>query len=270
MKASDFSGAFFCGIYFYLYSMNNFLKINLFYCCLLIGNTCLSQEDSTHLLKEELNLINELYIGDSSYFFEENETVELTEFITLDFIDSLTYKTGKKTKIDFITRDTSNFRKIDGVLSLPCKNAIATFKDNPVEEESIAIHTYVGQLKALNKYIVQSMYWEEYDFKFIDKTTGDTSHYFAGLPYLSPSKKNMLELTANVYSMTTELSLYTVKKNKIKSVFFASFCKWMLAEEGFWSKDGNFYLAVNKTSEFWTTAGDVRKPTYYLKIKLKQ
>jgi hypothetical protein len=44
----------------------------------------------------------------------------------------------------------------------------------------------------------------------------------------------------------------------------------MLAEEGFWSKDGNFYLAVNKTSEFWTTAGDVRKPAYYLKIKLKQ
>ena len=250
--------------------MNNFLKLNLFYCCLLIGSTSLSQEDSTQLLKEELILINELYIGDSSYFFEENETVELTEFITLDFIDSLTYKTEKKTKIDFITRDTSNFRKIDGVLSLPCKNAIATFKDNPVEYESIAIHTYVGQLKALNKYIVQTMGWEDYEFKFIDKTTGDTSHYFAGLPYLSPSKKNMLELTANVYAMTTELSLYNVKKNKIKSVFFASFCKWMLAEEGFWAKDGNFYLAVNKTSEFWTTAGDVRKPTYYLKIKLKQ
>lgn len=250
--------------------MNNFLKLNLFFCCLLIGSTSLSQEDSPQLLKEELNLINELYIGDSSYFFEENETVELTEFITLDFIDSLTYKTKKKTKIDFITRDTSNFLKIDGMLSLPCKNAIATFKDNPVEYESIAIHTYVGQLKALNKYIVQSMGWEDYEFKFIDKTTGDINHYFAGLPYLSPSKKNMLELTANVYSMTTELSLYTVKKNKIKSVFFASFCKWMLAEEGFWAKDGNFYLAVNKTSEFWTTAGDVRKPTYYLKIKLKQ
>jgi hypothetical protein len=114
------------------------------------------------------------------------------------------------------------------------------------------------------------MYWEEYDVKFIDKTTGDTSNYFGGLPYLSPSKKNLIELTANVYSMTTELSLYTVKKNKIKSLFFVSFCKWMLAEEGFWSKDGNFYLAVNKTSEFWTTSGDIRKPSYFLKIELKQ
>ena len=176
----------------------------------------------------------------------------------------------KKKEVNFIIRDTNVIHKINGELTLPCKVKNATFKDNPVEEESISIHTYVGQLKALNKYVVQTMGWEDYEFKFIDKTTGNTSHYFAGLPYLSPSKKNMLELTANVYSMTTELSLYTVKKNKIKSVFFASFCKWMLAEEGFWAKDGNFYLAVNKTSEFWTTAGDVRKPTYFLKIKLKQ
>jgi hypothetical protein len=250
--------------------MNNLLKLNLIFICVLIGNNSFSQEDSTQLLKEELNIINELYIGDSTYFFEENETVALTEFITIELIDSLTYNAKKENKIDFITRDTSVIRKIDGFLSLPCKNALATFKDNPVEEESIAIHTYVGQLKALNKYIVQSMYWEEYDVKFIDKITGDTSNYFIGIPLLSPSKKNLIVLTANVYSMTTELSFYTVKKNKIKSVFFASFCKWMLAEEGFWSKDGNFYLAVNKTSEFWTTTGDIRKPSYFLKIELKQ
>jgi hypothetical protein len=250
--------------------MKSLLKLNLIFICLLIGNSSFSQEDSTRLLAEELNIINDLIIGDSAYFFEENETVELTDFIRIELIDSLTYTAKKKAKIDFITRDTSVIRKIDGLLSLPCKNALATFKDNPVEEESIAIHTYVGQLKALNKYIVQSIYWEEYDVKFIDKTTGDTSNYFGGLPYLSPSKKNLIELTANVYSMTTELSLYTVKKNKIKSVFFASFCKWMLAEEGFWAKDGNFYLAVNKTSEFWTTSGDIRKPSYFLKIELKQ
>jgi hypothetical protein len=249
--------------------MKSLLKLNLIFICLLIGNSSFSQEDSTRLLAEELNIINDLVIGDSAYFFEENETVELTDFIRIELIDSLTYAAKKKAKIDFITRDTSVIRKIDGLLSLPCKNALATFKDNPVEEESIAIHTYVGQLKALNKYIVQSMYWEEYDVKFIDKITGDTSNYFKGIPLLSPSKKNLIELTANVYSMTTEISLYTVKKNKIKSVFFASFCKWMLAEEGFWSKDGNFYLAVNKTSEFWTTSGDIRKPSYFLKIELK-
>jgi hypothetical protein len=231
---------------------------------------CVAQEDTVGLQKEDLQLINDLVIGDSSYYIDENECIALTAFLELNFIDSLTYLTKKKKEVTFIIRDTNVIHKINGELNLPCKDKNATFKDNPVEEESISIHTYVGQLKALNKYIVQTMGWEDYEFKFIDKTTGDTSHYFAGLPYLSPSKKNMLELTANVYSMTTELSLYNVKKNKIKSVFFASFCKWMLAEEGFWAKDGNFYLAVNKTSEFWTTAGDVRKPTYYLKIKLKQ
>ncbi len=69
--------------------------------------------------------------------------------------------------------------------------------------------------------------------------------------------------------MTTEISLFTVKKNSIEPVFFANFCKWMLAEEGFWAKDGNFYAAVNKTTEFYTASGDVRKPSYFLKIKLK-
>lgn len=249
--------------------MNNLLKLNLVLIFLLIGNCSLSQEDSTRLLAEELNLINDLVIGDSAYFFEENETVELTDFIRIELIDSLTYAAKKKAKIDFITRDTSVIRKIDGLLSLPCKNAVATFKDNPVEVESIAIHTYVGQLKALNKFIVQTMYWEEYDFKFIDKTTGDTSNYFTGIPLLSPSKKHLLELTENVYSMTTEISLFTVKKNTIEPVFFANFCKWMLAEEGFWAKDGDFYAAVNKTTEFYTASGDVRKPSYFLKIELK-
>jgi hypothetical protein len=113
------------------------------------------------------------------------------------------------------------------------------------------------------------MGWEDYEYKFIDRTTGDTSNYFTGLPNLSPSKKNILEVTENSYSMTTDLGLYAVEGAQIKPLLFTSFCQWMLADEGFWSADGCFYLAVNAKDAFWTSSGDVRKPSYYLKIKLK-
>jgi hypothetical protein len=249
--------------------MNSLLKFSVLFCWLIIGNLCFSQADSSQLLKEELAIMSELTIGDSVYSITENEAVELTKFITLEFTDSLTYIAKKKAKIDFITLDTSIIRKINGLLSLPCKNSIETFKDNPVEEESIAIHTYVGQIKALNKYIVQSMYWEDYDYKLIDKTTCETTNYdFRGLPLLSPTKKHMISCVENVYSMSTDIGLFSVNKQEIKPLMFASFNQWMMAEEGFWSKDGYFYLAINKTKEYWTTAGAVRKPSYFIKIKL--
>ena len=231
---------------------------------------CVAQEDTVNLQKEDIHLINDLVIGDSSYYIDENECIELTAFLELNFIDSLTYLAKKKKEVTLIIRDTNVIHKINGELTLPCKVKNATFKDNPVEEESISIHTYVGQLKALNKYVVQTMGWEDYEYKFIDRTTGDTSNYFTGLPHLSPSKKIIIEITENIYSMTTDLGLYAVEGAQIKPLLFTSFCKWMLADEGFWSTDGCFYLAVNAKDAFWTSSGDVRKPSYYIKVKLKQ
>lgn len=231
---------------------------------------CVAQEDTVSLQKEDLHLINDLVIGDSSYYIDENECIALTAFLELNFIDSLTYLAKKKKEVTLIIRDTNVIHKINGELTLPCKVKNATFKDNPVEEESISIHTYVGQLKALNKYVVQTMGWEDYEYKFIDRTTGDTSNYFTGLPLLSPSKKIIIEITENIYSMTTDLGLYAVEGAQIKPLLFTSFCQWMLADEGFWSTDGCFYLAVNAKDAYWTSSGDVRKPSYYIKVKLKQ
>ena len=57
---------------------------------------CVAQEDTVGLQKEDLQLINDLVIGDSSYYIDENECIVLTAFLELNFIDSLTYLAKKK------------------------------------------------------------------------------------------------------------------------------------------------------------------------------
>ena len=48
--------------------------------------------------------------------------------------------------------------------------------------------------------------------------------------------------------MVSELSLYTVEKDGINSILFASFVRWMPLTENpvaFYAKDGYLYVAVN-------------------------
>jgi len=242
---------------------------------LFLSNCLVAQNDSIKATKKilvhsDLNIIANLTENDSTTYY--NEDVPLTKHLSLELIDQKLYKAKKKKAVSFLTADTLAHRKTKGIITLPCQKKTVKFIDKPEAEEDIQLYFYIGQIKILNSYLVFGTYWEEYDYKLIDKITGEVKLSFIDYPFISGDKKNIICIYANPYEATADLEFYTIDKNKIKRIMSTSFKNWMIAGEKndtFWSNDGYLYLAVLHNKAYWSQDGDLNKNFQYLRIKIK-
>ncbi len=211
-----------------------------------------AQNDSIKaLVQSDLTIITYLTENDSTTYFNEDEP--LTKYFSIELIDQKLYKDKKKKAVSFLTADTLAHKKTNGIITLPCQKKIVTFTDLPSEEETHRIYEYIGQINWLNAYVVYGMYWEDYDFTLIDKTSGERTSTFVDFPNISADKKKIICLGANVYENTADLDFFVIDKNKTIPVMNAGFKNWMPAGENtdmFWSNDGYFYLPVVATNNF--------------------
>ncbi|NNT71497.1 hypothetical protein HKT18_04625 [Flavobacterium sp. IMCC34852] len=232
-----------------------------------------AQNDSIRAAKKmldepDLNIITYLTENDSTTYYNEDES--LTQYFSIELIDQKLYTAKKKKAVSFLTADTLVHKKTNGIITLPCQKKSVTFTDLPSEEETIRIYEYIGQINLLNAYVVYGMYWEDYDFTLIDKTSGERISTFVDFPNISTDKKKIICLGANVYENTADLDFFVIDKQKIVHKMNTGFKYWMPAGENtdmFWSTDGYFYLPIVATNHYWKTDGSLNDQWQYIRIK---
>jgi len=221
------------------------------------------------LLPSDLTAITYLTINGKNQEITKDE--QLKDYIKIELIDKSLFESKKETSVNYLVKDTTAITKKNGIIELKSLNKTKIFKDHPTDEDSREIFNYIGQVPALNQYLVQGNYYEGYDYQFIDKTTGADTQTFSDLPYISPDKKHIIAIYGNPYESTADLELYYVNGNKIKNIIIASFKNWMPSfepSEMFWSNDNHLYLTVNHAKATWQENGKPSSPSQYIRIRI--
>lgn len=262
--------------------MRYYFPIICFFHILLVPTFSFGQEileeqpthnDSLPLRIEELLMISELWINDEVIIIDSESQIGVTDYFSLSEISRSDFESGKKNATTFLVRDTSKIKKKKGVILLTCKNTIRKFVDYIPKttdyDESIQTFEYLGQIPFLNAYLILGIYWEWYEYKLIDKTTGKEIATFNELPYISPDKKHILCISSNPYDMTADLSYYSITGMKIKSIASMRFTNWMPADYSaylYWGQDGAFYVGINSIANFWDKTGDTNLPKQFIRF----
>lgn len=112
------------------------------------------------LTSSDLNIINHLSEtnNDNSQRFESE--VQLAKHLKIELIDKPTFDYKHAHKISYFIADTTEIKKVDGVIILKTKENDIKLEDRPTEEENEIFHFYLGQYSALDKYVVSSHGWE--------------------------------------------------------------------------------------------------------------
>jgi len=219
-------------------------------CTLLICTFICAQTKQVHLTNAALNVV--AWLNDEknpdNLITDTDEGIILTKYLKAELVESSVFQSKIKSGVNFIVADTTVIKKVNGTFTLKCKDTLVTFNDNIRDDEEYRIYYYDGQIPRLNQYIVTATYYEDYDYIYVDKTSGSQTSFSGGVPYLSPSKKKLLVLYNEPYENSFSFTLYNVRKNKFTQIVSTKFKNWIPAiaapDAPFWSKDGYFYCAV--------------------------
>jgi hypothetical protein len=221
------------------------------------------------LIPSDLNIISSLTINQKTENFETGK--ELNNFLKIELINKNLFDSQKNSTVDFIIADTTENKKVNGIINLKCRDRVVKYIDKPDAEEERQEFQYVGQIEILNQYLIGGSYWESLDYILIDKTSGKETQTFVEYPHISPDKKHIICIYTNPYNITADLELYSIDNKNIKLKMSASFKNWMpTVEHGemFWSIDGYLYLTVNHVNSFWKEDGNLNDECQYLRIKI--
>jgi hypothetical protein len=203
--------------------------------------------------------------------FDDN--LPINRYLKIELIDKATYLSQKSTIVNFFQPDTLTFIKKNNVLEIKCENKIRKYVDVNIGDKvstEIEEYYYIGRIDSLNKYVIRGSYWENSDYKLVDKTTGEAQK-FIGYPYVSPDKKYIISMYPNVHgSSYGDLEFYEISNKMSKLILTQRFSKWLPTYEEkmiFWSEDGYLYIPVNHSHSYLTLSGSDNYQ--YIRIKIK-
>ncbi|MDO5105638.1 hypothetical protein [Capnocytophaga sp.] len=201
------------------------------------------------------------------------ETVR--DMFQIELIDQKTYNEAKKLRVSHLLQDTLAVRKLNGALSLTFEDySVVVLKDNDTDNDEGEVYEYMGQIEALQKYVVYASYFESGEYILFDKRNGKRQE-FSGFPYLSPDKKQIFVFPIIMEEQVSGVIFYEVNENQeIKELISAPFKNWMpyfdVYEGLFWATDEYFYMPVNHTAVYWNEYGNYNTQNcQYLRIKKK-
>lgn len=180
----------------------------------------------------------------------------LNKYLKLSLVSEEEFVNRKKEAAHYFLTDTLTAHKQNDIIRLKTAKGIVKLKDVPTDsEERTEVYKYLGQYPDLNKYLVGVAYYEDYDYNFFDKTTGEKLT-LASFPELSFDKQYIASLCYNVYTSTADFYLYRVSNGQIRSILNTSFVKWMPEEidwgknDMFWGRDNCLYIKAYHSNVF--------------------
>ena len=188
------------------------------------------------------------------------------------------YEGAFRDKVDFLQRDTLAIVKKKGKLTFVCKQRTVYLKDDISEladKHFDMIYTYLGNIPAIDQYVVLEDNERSLAYILIDKTTGEKRR-FEKFPFLSVDKKYIINIGRDYYNWEGIISLYRIKSIKPFEIdtLINGNTKWWAAydfdkEPIFFSKNGFLYAPMNVIPNFFDEHNNPNKQRMYIKIGIR-
>ena len=199
----------------------------------------------------------------------------ISKYLDIDQVSSEEYQEALKNKVDFLQRDTLAIVKKKGELTFVCKQRTVYLKDDISEladKHFDMIYTYLGNIPAIDQYVVLEDTERSLAYILIDKTTGEKRR-FEKFPFLSADKRYIINIGRDYYDLDRLISLYRIehiKPLKIDTLVEGYTKSWDVydldKEPIFFSKNDYLYAPMNVVSNFFDEHNNPNKQRMYIKI----
>ena len=202
----------------------------------------------------------------------------ISKYLNINQVSSEEYQEALKNKVDFLQRDTLAIVKNKGKLTFVCKQRTVYLKDDISEladKHFDMIYTYLGNIPAIDQYVVLEDTERSLAYILIDKTTGEKRR-FEKFPFLSADKRYIINIGRDYYDLDRLISLYRIehiKPLKIDTLVEGYTKSWDVydldKEPIFFSKNDYLYAPMNVVSNFFDEHNNPNKQRMYIKIGIK-
>ena len=202
----------------------------------------------------------------------------ISKYLNINQVSSEEYQEALKNKVDFLQRDTLAIVKKKGKLTFVCKQRTVYLKDDISEladKHFDMIYTYLGNIPAIDQYVVLEDTERSLAYMFIDKTTGEKRR-FEKFPFLSADKRYIINIGRDYYDKDRLISLYRIehiKPLKIDTLVEGYTKSWDVYDHDkepiFFSKNDYLYAPMNVLSNFFDEHNNPNKQRMYIKIGIK-
>ena len=188
------------------------------------------------------------------------------------------YEGAFRDKVDFLQRDTLAIVKKKGKLTFVCKQRTVYLKDDISEladKHFDMIYTYLGNIPAIDQYVVLEDTERSLAYILIDKTTGEKRR-FEKFPFLSADKRYIINIGRDYYDKDRLISLYRIEHIqplKIDTLVEGYTKSWDVYDHDkepiFFSKNDYLYAPMNVLSNFFDEHNNPNKQRMYIKIGIR-
>ena len=196
---------------------------------------------------------------------------QLKDYFVIELIDKATFLKNKANAVTFITGDSASFPKINGVLKLNTSKGTITFTDNLSGSEKHKEYSFVGDIPSLSVYLMSGIYWEDWDYFFVDKHSGHTKQRFSNFPYISADMKSIVSIDVDSFEGAAYIDLYQITDRRYIDPQIGMYIKCWIPidspEKMYWAKDNYLYIPVAKSRDYWEADGNYSGLDQYIRLK---
>ncbi|MBD8346514.1 MULTISPECIES: hypothetical protein [unclassified Dysgonomonas] len=220
---------------------------------------------------QAIQFIKKHILTEKDLYTDYDGGTQLADFFVIELIDKDTFLKNKGSAVQYFTLDTTSIQKSKGILRLPCNNgAFVTLTDNLSDGEHHKEYSYVGQVKALNAYLISGIYWEDWNYFFVDKNGGRTVQTFANFPYLSADERYIVSVDVDSFEGAAYIDLYEVSNRRYIDPMIGMYIKnWIPLgnDKMYWSTDSYLYMAVLSNRDYWAAEGNYAGLDQYIRLR---
>ena len=202
----------------------------------------------------------------------------ISKYLNINQVSSEEYQEALKNKVDFLRRDTLAIVKKKGKLTFVCKQRTVYLKDDISEladKHFDMIYTYLGNIPAIDQYVVLEDTERSLAYILVDKTTGEKRR-FEKFPFLSADKRYIINIGRDYYDRDRLISLYRIEHIqplKIDTLVEGYTKSWDVYDHDkepiFFSKNDYLYAPMNVVSNFFDEHNNPNKQRMYIKIGIR-
>lgn len=220
--------------------------------------------------EQPIQLIKKHILSEKDLYTDYDGGSQLANFFVIELIDKATFLRNRSSAVEYFTIDSTSIKKNKGVLRLPCTHGTVTLTDNLSDGERHKEFSYMGQVKALNAYLISGIYWEDWNYFFVDKHAGRTIQTFSSLPYLSADERFIVSVDIDSFEGAAYIDLYEVNNKRHIDPMIGMYIKnWipMGNDKMYWSVDNYLYMAVLSNRDYWAAEGNYAGLDQYIRLR---
>lgn len=229
--------------------------------------------DTTSMVEPDapLQLVKKHELLSDDLYTDYDGGKQLKDYFIIELIDKDTFVKNKPNAMEFLVADSTTHRKVNGELKLPNSKGYTTLTDNLSDNDNHKEYTFIGEIPKLKVYLISGIYWEDWDYFFVDKETGRMKQRFVNFPYLSTDEKYIICLDIDSSEGAAYIDLYHVSnQNHIDPQIGMYVKSWIpvdAIDKIYWASDNYLYIPVIHSKDYWAADGNYAGLDQYIRLK---